>query len=96
MSSRNTLLTKEERAKAVLLSEVLFRIRDTWKEMPFTEILNEARAAISRSDFELEYLEISDALTLQPLTDYSNKAAVVCVAARIGNVRLIDNCELPA
>jgi pantoate--beta-alanine ligase len=96
MSSRNALLTAEERVKAVLISKVLFGIRDTWKNRSFEDIVNEARAAFLHSDFELEYLEISDAYTLQPLSDYSNKAAVVCVAARIGKVRLIDNCELPA
>ena len=39
-----------------------------------------------------EYFEVADAQTLQPLTDYvPGRAVVLCVAAHLGGVRLIDN-----
>jgi pantothenate synthetase len=56
----------------------------------------DARAALSSTRLELEYLEIADAFTLQPLSDYHNKPSVACVAVRIKGIRLIDNIELPA
>ena len=60
------------------------------------------RAGLSHLDkykeFETEYLEIVDATTLQPLDsklkfkklDTSTKIAI-CVAAKLGEIRLIDN-----
>ena len=96
MSSRNTLLSAEEKEKALLISRVLFSIRTNWKTLPFQELLDEARNSFKGSALDLEYLEIADARTLVSLSDYSDRPAVACIAARIGKVRLIDNCELPA
>lgn len=96
MSSRNTLLSEQEKEKALLISKVLFAIRKNWKSTPFQQLLEESRAAFNGSALDLEYLEISDARTLVSLNEYSQQPAVACIAARIGKVRLIDNCELPA
>ncbi len=94
-SSRNALLSEEERRKSVLISQVLFQIKNQWKSRPIEEIIEEGKAAFSHSDLQLEYLEIADSKSLVSLNKYSQKPAVACIAARIGNVRLIDNCELP-
>jgi pantoate--beta-alanine ligase len=94
MSSRNALLNNDERQKATLISKVLYTLKENWRVLPFNELINQARASFDGTDFTLEYLEISDAETLRPLFDYSEKVAVACIAAKIGSVRLIDNCEL--
>ena len=94
MSSRNALLNNDERQKATLISNVLNRLKEQWRLIPFNELINQARASFDGTDFKLEYLEISDSETLKPLFDYTERSAVVCVAAKIGSVRLIDNCEL--
>ena len=96
MSSRNVLLQPEERKKAVLISQVLFSIQDLWKSRPIAEIIDLAKQKFEHSSLDLEYIEIADSANLQSLEDYSGKPAVACIAARIGKVRLIDNCELPA
>ena len=94
MSSRNALLNNDERQKATLISKVLTTLKENWRVLPYKELINQARASFDGTDFMLEYLEISDSETLKPLIDYSEKRAVACVAAKIGSVRLIDNCEL--
>jgi pantoate--beta-alanine ligase len=94
MSSRNALLNKDERQKATLISKVLKKLKEQWRVLPFNELINQARTSFDGKDFTLEYLEISDSETLKPLLDYNEKSAVACVAAKIGSVRLIDNCEL--
>ena len=94
MSSRNALLNNEERQKATLISRVLKTLKENWRVLPFNELINKARTSFDGTDFTLDYLEISDSETLMPLFDYTERSAVVCVAAKIGAVRLIDNCEL--
>lgn len=94
MSSRNLRLTDIERKEAPLLKQVLDDIKsnvDSYKDVEFA--LEQGIASIEdNGNFELEYLEIADFTTLQPigkLEDHSKLA--VCVAAHIGQVRLIDN-----
>ena len=42
--------------------------------------------------FTPEYVEVADAQTLQPLMAYeAGRPVVLCVAAFLGGVRLIDN-----
>lgn len=96
MSSRNELLKPEDRRYAAIIFQILSNLASSWKTKPFKEILMDSRSAFIESRMELEYLDIADTLTLQPLSNYHQKPSVACVAARIGGVRLIDNIELPA
>lgn len=96
MSSRNELLKPEDRQYAACIFQILSNLASSWKIRPFEEILMDARSAFTETRLELEYLEIADAFTLQPLSNYHLKPSVACVAVRIGGIRLIDNIELPA
>lgn len=96
MSSRNELLNATDREHAAVIFEILTELAQNWKKEPFLDLLLQARQAFSDTRMELEYLEISDALNLCPLSDYQGIPAVACVAVRIGGIRLIDNIELPA
>ena len=47
-------------------------------------------------EMEVEYYQIVDPLTMQPITDWSEVAdgvAVGCVTVYLGDVRLIDNIK---
>jgi pantoate--beta-alanine ligase len=93
MSSRNVRLTAEERAEAPVLYKALSHIRKNWEERPLEQLKAEAVAMIRKNGMvEVEYLEVADATTLEPVAVVDGATHVRCfVAARIGAVRLIDN-----
>jgi pantoate--beta-alanine ligase len=96
MSSRNERLTAKEREIASIISKTLFMIREHYQSKQFKELMADAEALILKeSSIKLEYLEIADAETLQPVNDLKKvKNAVACIAVKIGEVRLIDNVVL--
>ena len=96
MSSRNERLTKEEREQASVIFRTLSKIKDSFASKTVAELKAFAESEImSQPKMELEYIEISDAETLQPISDFEqSKSAVVCIALKLGAVRLIDNVLL--
>ncbi|MBN2813765.1 MAG: pantoate--beta-alanine ligase [Bacteroidales bacterium] len=95
MSSRNMLLTKTERKKALVLSHTLFKakaMKDSHTPDSVTAfVIQQINAA---EGVDLEYFEIVDGMTLQPATSWDNENGVIgCIAARVGKIRLIDNIE---
>ena len=95
LSSRNQRLSAHDRSVSVLLSKALFNLHNNWRVMPFDKALSQSKAVLSDSSIELEYLEVVDAQTLEIQHEYSTSQVVACLAARVGNVRLIDNILLP-
>ena len=53
-------------------------------------ILSAARDVLAEAGIDVEYLELRDAETLQPVTRI-DRDALLLVAARVGAARLIDN-----
>jgi len=97
MSSRNMRLSPEERKAAPRISAVLFRVRQMAERESSVKKLKDFAEAELRAEplFTLEYFEIADAITLQPITSLHGRGnAVACVAVRLGKVRLIDNVIL--
>ena len=96
MSSRNIRLSNEERKIAVNLSKTLFYIRDNYKNNPLSELKKSAEERLKTIDnLLLEYLEIVDTTNLQPILESDTPSSVgVFIAAKVGEVRLIDNVVL--
>ncbi|MEI8046456.1 MAG: pantoate--beta-alanine ligase [Bacteroidota bacterium] len=96
MSSRNARLTEAERAKAPVIYRALSGIKENYSWFIPDGIRQLIRGEIQENQlFRIEYVDIVDTETLQPFEDWSDvEHAVVCVAAYIGNVRLIDNIVL--
>lgn len=96
MSSRNELLSREERKNAAVISETLFRAKELCREKSVEELKKWIAGNINKNPYlTVEYVEIVDDETLQPvknLTDEKNN--VCCVAVYCGKVRLIDNIVL--
>ncbi|WP_162428041.1 pantoate--beta-alanine ligase [Pontibacter pudoricolor] len=93
MSSRNKRLNADQRKIAVSLHDALELARKQLVQVPLPAI-KEAVAEYLRDKPEvaLEYFEIADPLTLQPLTTITDvQEAALCIAAHVGPVRLIDN-----
>lgn len=96
MSSRNRLLNPDERKRAVLISQTLFKVQDMWAKESLASIKAFVEDAIAKDGYmKLVYFEIADAKTLQPITD-KTKPAAACIALFNGKIRLIDNVLLPA
>jgi pantoate--beta-alanine ligase len=94
MSSRNRLLTPDERKRAVLIPQTMNKVKEMWSKSPATEIKEFVRAEFAKEGYlKLDYFEIADARTLQPIEDKS-KPAVACIAVFDGKIRLIDNVLL--
>jgi pantoate--beta-alanine ligase len=92
MSSRNQLLSAEERVRATALSRAL-RVAATLAaagETHVATILTAAQAELDTADVATDYLQIVDADTLAPLASVDRPALTV-VAGRVGRTRLIDN-----
>jgi pantoate--beta-alanine ligase len=92
LSSRNTLLSPAERARALALPAALTAARELAAsgERSAEALLDAAREAMLLFGVEAEYLALVDPETLEPL-DILAGPALLALAARIGEVRLIDN-----
>jgi pantoate--beta-alanine ligase len=94
MSSRNALLSVEEREKAAVIYKALRAAKIAVKE---GERNAAAVAAIVRSTIageplaQVDYVAVVDNETLAPVEKITENAVLIAVAARFGNVRLIDN-----
>lgn len=93
MSSRNTLLTPEERLHSARISATLFRARDMAPGHTPDQIKKFVTNNINEDPFlQAEYFEIADDITLQPIQSWDEPGSKIgCVAVRVGKVRLIDN-----
>jgi pantoate--beta-alanine ligase len=96
MSSRNAYLNPEERERALVLRRSLLRVEARFQEGE-KKSANLIRAALDvfakQPDVRLDYFEIVDPDTLDPVEDIS-QPALVAIAAFVGNTRLIDNVIL--
>lgn len=95
MSSRNMLLTAEERERAVKISQTLFKSLEIAgnNSLAYTKAYVED-AMNSTEGFRLEYYQIVDGNTLQPIENWEDSSYIVgCIALFCGNIRLIDNIK---
>ena len=94
MSSRNRRLGPDARAAAPRLHQVLEAAAAQVRQgVPPAQVQAEAEAALGQHPLITpEYVVVADAQTLQPLAAYApGQAVVLCLAAHLGGVRLIDN-----
>lgn len=92
LSSRNRRLTEEERATAANIYRIL-KASTQLKTTNTQEIRKFVEEEINKYDlFRLEYYEIVDDETLQPVADLNDSTGVVgCITVWANQVRLIDN-----
>lgn len=95
MSSRNTLLTADERQRALTISRTLFASLDyaAGNSLAATKAFVEEKIN-STPGLELEYYQIVDGNTLQEINEWSDSDYIVgCIALFCGKIRLIDNIK---
>jgi pantoate--beta-alanine ligase len=96
MSSRNAYLNVEERQRALILQHSLQRAQQEFQagERISANLIGSAKKAFAHeSEVRLDYFEIVDPATLDPVERISQKT-LVAVAAEVGTTRLIDNVVL--
>ncbi len=93
MSSRNELLSAEERKNAAVISETLFKAKELYSQKSVQELAYWVEENINKNRYlTVEYVEIVDNEKLQPVKNWNEKnTKVACVAVYCGKVRLIDN-----
>lgn len=95
LSSRNVRLTPEQRAIAPAIHQALLASVPLRASMPVADVIAKVVADInSRPQMQVEYYQIVDPDTLQPVADWSQaQHPVGCVTVYCGDVRLIDNIK---
>ena len=97
-SSRNLLLTSDERRTALALSRALFTAREAWRagERDPARLAARLRAELGREPLQVEYAEVRDPERFSEPANGPLARARALIAARVGRVRLIDNLDLTA
>ena len=95
LSSRNARLSDEEKKIAVNISRALFMSVDLASVKSVEEVKNWVVSTINKfPKLEVEYFEIVNSLTLQPIKKWSDADYVTgCITVYCGEVRLIDNIQ---
>ena len=96
MSSRNAYLSPEERQAALVLSKALGRAKELFDDGvhdadALRTAMNELLGAEALA--RVDYVSVADSETLRELSTIRG-SALVSMAVRIGNTRLIDNVTL--
>jgi len=93
LSSRNAYLSPEDRAQAVSLSRALFAAQEQVAagECSARALVGRIRERIEAAGpVQIDYIEVVDPESLEPVREVLGDARI-CLAARIGPCRLIDN-----
>ncbi|MGO9489021.1 MAG: pantoate--beta-alanine ligase [Solirubrobacteraceae bacterium] len=95
MSSRNALLSPQERRRALALPAALQAAERLAADGECTAgaLLEAARRRIAAGGVEAEYVALVDPASLEPIDALAGEA-LLAIAARVGSVRLIDNVVL--
>ena len=96
MSSRNVRLTPSERAVVGVISQTLFTVQKLADKLSVDELTMFVESEMAEAALtQLEYFQIVDAQSLQPVVNLDKaQNAVACIAVKLGKVRLIDNVLL--
>jgi len=93
MSSRNVYLSAAERTQAPRIRRALLDARKTVRARPGSATALARKIKGRLSGFRIDYVEVVDAETLEPVRT-ARRGNCVAVAAFLGKTRLIDNILL--
>ncbi|MBL7749436.1 MAG: pantoate--beta-alanine ligase, partial [Chitinophagaceae bacterium] len=92
MSSRNMRLTHEDRKKAPGIYKSMCYIKEHLVAGATNDVMVRAKGMLADTGFRTDYLELVDATSLLPVSDWDGEQKLVILAAAfLGELRLIDN-----
>lgn len=93
MSSRNMLLSADERKAASLIPKIMQQAKALAPTMPLSDLKNKLLQEIKTQPLlKPDYIEFCDTETLQAVTEIKQHKKIICLAAIFsGKIRLIDN-----
>ncbi len=93
LSSRNLLLTDEERKSALEISKTLFLTKELMNDKSIVDLVNFAVDKLNNTPLlKVEYFSIVDGNTLQEVSNWDESDYIVgCITVYAGKIRLIDN-----
>ena len=95
MSSRNLLLSSDERKEAAVIYDVLSYARRNTDRLSPTELKLKCIQKLENNLLKVEYFEFADSKSLKTISQWDESANPrAFVAAYMGKVRLIDNMSL--
>ncbi|MEG1554786.1 MAG: pantoate--beta-alanine ligase [Rikenellaceae bacterium] len=94
LSSRNMLLTKEQKETAPLIYKTLTKYAPK-RDLPVMEAIDRVVREIEANEMmEVEYFVIADSTTLTPIKEWGDSASPRgFIVVKIGGIRLIDNVK---
>ena len=97
LSSRNRMLSPDERAKAAVIFEALRDAKLAFKrgERNAVRLIEMVQQQIGAERLAtIDYVSVVDSRTLEPVEKVGETETLVAAAIRFGNIRLIDNVVL--
>jgi pantoate--beta-alanine ligase len=96
MSSRNELLSAEERLNAAIIHQTLTKAKKLSAKKSVNELTKWVTETINKNPWlDVEYFEVVNEDNLQPVKSWEEPGKKVgCIAAHCGKIRLIDNIVL--
>lgn len=95
MSSRNQRLNSEQRESAAFINQILAASKNKSQFLSVKQLEDWVTDALNKIvHLEVEYFQIVDQVTLQPVNNWQeNCDKIGCIAVYCGEVRLIDNIK---
>ncbi len=96
MSSRNMLLTPEQRQNSAHISATSFAAKNKIAELTVDQLCQWVIDRINENEYlNTEYFEIVNEITLLPVKSWDEPCTKVgCIAVHCGKIRLIDNITM--
>ena len=96
MSSRNSRLSEQARKSAPFIFQTLTKAKELTRIKKPQEINRWIKEEFdNRKEYRLEYAQVVNGATLEDISDYNRAdSVVICLAAWLDNVRLIDNISI--
>jgi pantoate--beta-alanine ligase len=93
MSSRNMLLSPEERKAASLIPKIMQEAKDLSRKIPLDKLKHKLLEEIKAEPvLKTDYIEFCDAESLEAVSEITTNKKIICLAAIFsGKIRLIDN-----